>query len=242
MSTATNSSSNSTKLPSGKLSSNGKSSLAGVATVLGKVQAFAKKDVNVMNPSKKKKVLCEASTSMSSGGSGGAGVNVNQIPRKKIKVSNAANVSVNPATQSTAPDFYGMTSAKTIDDEMPCCSKSVPAFLSKSPTSPASSTSSTSSNMGQMKITSFMPIKKHSKTKKLKAVAQFQAAKNRIGGKLKKIKVDDPQCSSAPISYESLAAQASPSSISPSSKLLSKKKKLKPLKSLKKRSQKPLLH
>lgn len=194
-----------------------------------------------MNPSKKKKVLCEASTSVSSSGSG-AGVNVNQIPRKKIKVSNAANANTNTSTQPSASDYY-MTTSKTIDDEMPCCSKSVPAFLSKSPTSPASSTSSTSSNM---KITSFMPIKKHVKTKKLKAVAQFQAAKNRIGGKLKKLKVDDPQCSSAPISLESLAAQAStsmsPSSLSPSSKLLSKKKKLKPLKSLKKRSQKPLLH
>lgn len=241
LSTSSNSSQNGTQLkskfPGNKIASGSKS-------VLGKVQAFAKKDVNVLNSSnKKKKVLCDASSSLSSVQSS-AVVNVNQIPRKKIKVSNGSNGSGNgnSSTQASAADFF-MATSKTIDDEMtPCCSKSIPAFLSKAPTSPASSTSSNSTNGGQVKITSFMPIKKHAKTKKLKA-AQFQA-KTRIGGnKLKKLKVEDSQCASSQLSLESCASQTSlsPASISQSSKLL-KKKKLKPLKSLKKRSQKPLLH
>jgi hypothetical protein len=240
----TNSSQNSSQLKSlgGKLSGN--KTATGSKSILGKVQAFAKKDVNVLNSSnKKKKVLCDASSSMSSV-QGSAVVNVNQIPRKKIKVSNGSNGNGNgnSSSQPSTADFF-MSTSKNLDDEMiPCCSKSIPAFLTKAPTSPASSTTSNSSNGGQVKITSFMPIKKHAKTKKLKA-AQFQS-KTRIGGnKLKKLKVEESQCGSSQLSLESCASQTSlsPTSISQSSKLL-KKKKLKPLKALKKRSQKPLLH
>lgn len=188
---------------------------------IGKVQAFGKKDVNLLNSAKKKKVLCEASTSATSA----AGISlVNQIPRKKIKVSNLnINMGIKgEATNSTQPcDLqlakYFLTPSKTLDDEMiPCCSKYQASL--KAPSSPSGSSSASSNAGSQIKITSFLPIKKMTKVRKLKF-----GSRARLGPKsLKKLEIDDESNSNA--------------QSAPSSKLLKKKKRS--LKSLKK----PLLH
>jgi hypothetical protein len=199
---------------------------------IGKIQAFGKKDVNLLTSAKKKKILCEASTSMSAVSTG-----LNQIPRKKIKVSNlsinlkgetASNSSVQTSSDSQLAKYF-LNSTKTLDDEMiPCCSK----FLSKAPSSPSSG-SSTGSNISgsQAKITSFLSIKKIAKNRKLKFGT---AVRPRIGAKsLKKLRVeeiDEESQSNAQIRENCAGSSA------PSSKLLKKKKRL--LKSLKK----PLLH
>jgi hypothetical protein len=216
---------------------------------LGKVQAFAKKDVNVLTPTsttKKKKVLCEAST----GASTVAGL-VNQIPRKKIKVSTgnsafikgeASSSNILNTSSSTQPENdltkFFLSSSKTIDDDMiPCCSKNLSSFL-KAPSSP-SSTSSTSS--GQMKITNFMPLTKKLTKRKIK----FGKPVSRVGGKnLKKliVSVDETTQSNTTLSIDSTSS-TSQALASPSSKLLKKKKRsLKSERKKKSRSQKPLLH
>jgi hypothetical protein len=188
---------------------------------IGKVQAFGKKDVNLLNSAKKKKVLCEASTSASS--VVGTGL-VNQIPRKKIKVSNLnINIKGETASSSTQSDSqlakYFLTSSKALDEEMiPCCSKYQGNM--KAPSSPSGSSTGSSNSGSQVKITSFLPIKKMTKSRKLKF-----GARPRLGAKsLKKLDIDDDE------------AQSNAPSSAPSSKLLKKKKRS--LKSLKK----PLLH
>lgn len=199
---------------------------------IGKIQAFGKKDVNLLASAKKKKVLCEASTSMSS--AVGTGL-VNQIPRKKIKVSNlninmsikgetASNVHSSAQTSDTQLAKYFLTSTKTLDDEMiPCCSK----FLSKAPSSPSGSSSGSTNSGNQVKITSFLPIKKMTKNRKLKF-----GTRPRLGTKsLKKLRADDDESQSNAQLRENCASASAPSS-----KLLKKKKRS--LKSLKK----PLLH
>lgn len=215
---------------------------------VGKVQAFSKKDVNVLGSAKKKKVLCDATTSVPTVGTG----HVNQIPRKKIKVSNVTAgiggsnafmkgdaTSSSLITSSTQPsendlsNFF-LTSAKTLDDEMtPCCSKTISSFL-KAPSSPTGSNSS-----GQIKITNFLPIKKLTKTRKLK----FGKTPARIGGKnLKKSlsmigSVEDVESNVA-----TLESASTSQALSPSSKLLKKKKRSLKSERKKSRSQKPLLH
>lgn len=218
---------------------------------VGKVQAFSKKDVNVLSSAKKKKVLCDATTSVASTVAGTG--HVNQIPRKKIKVSNVtASIGGSNAfmkgdatsssliTSSTQPSEHELTnffltSAKTLDEEMtPCCSKNISSFL-KAPPSPSGSTSS-----GQIKITSFLPMKKLTKTRKLK----FGKPLTRIGGKnLKKSlsmigSVEDVESNVA----LSLDTASTSQALSPSSKLLKKKKRSLKSERKKSRSQKPLLH
>lgn len=185
---------------------------------IGKIQAFGKKDINLLSSAKKKKVLCEASTSMSS--AVGTGL-VNQIPRKKIKVSNlninlsikgetTSNAHASPQSSDSQLTKYFLTSTKTLDDQemIPCCSK----FLSKAPSSPSGSSSGSTNSGNQVKITNFLPIKKLTKNRKLKF-----GARPRMGAKTsKKLRVDDDESQSN----------------APSSKLLKKKK----------RSLKPLLH
>lgn len=212
---------------------------------IGKVQAFSKKDVNVLSSAKKKKVLCDATTSVSST------VAANQIPRKKIKVSNVtANIGgsntfmkgdatssslITSSTQPSENDLTNLflTSAKSMDEEMaPCCSKNMSSFL-KAPSSPSGSTSS-----GQMKITNFLPIKKLTKTRKIK----FGKPSARIGGKIKKShsmigSVEDVE-SNVALSLDTASTQT----LSPSSKLLKKKKRSLKSERKKSRSQKPLLH
>jgi hypothetical protein len=113
-----------------------------------KVQAFSKKDVNVLTASKKKKVLCEASLTgtASAGPTVSAGL-ANQIPRKKIKVTNvnvnlggsnafmkgesSSNIitSSSQAVENELTNFF-LSSTKAMDDEMiPCCSKTISSFL-----------------------------------------------------------------------------------------------------------------
>lgn len=207
----------------------------------------------MLSSAKKKKVLCEATTSVAS--TTGTGL-VNQIPRKKIKVSNMnVNMGASSAflkgesssvgsllgTSSTQPSENELTSffmntTKALDDEMiPCCSKNISSFL-KAPASPTGSTSS-----GQMKITNFLPIKKLTKTRKIK----FGKPSARIGGKsLKKLSgmmssvVDDAD-SSATLSLDTASTSQA---LSPSSKLLKKKKRSLKSERKKSRSQKPLLH
>jgi hypothetical protein len=182
----------------------------------GKIQAFGKKDVNLMSLTKKKKVLCEASTTSTSTASVGL---VNQIPRKKIKVSNLNIIKGEASTNSTTSESqmkYFLTSSKTLDEEMiPCCSKYQSNL--KAPPSPSSSSTGSTNSGSQVKITSFLPIKKMTKSRKLKF-----GSRQRLGAKsLKKLDPDGDE-----------AQSSSP----PSSKLLKKKKRS--LKSLKK----PLLH
>lgn len=225
--------------------SQGSKVLATKIKPIGKIQAFSKKDVNVLS-AKKKKVLCEASLTATTTATTTTASHVNQIPRKKIKVSNvngnmggssntfmskgdASSNSLMPS--STLPEneltSFFLNAAKTLDDDMmPCCSKNVSSFL-KAPSSP----SGASTSSGQMKITNFLPIKKLTKTRKIK----FGKPTARIGGKsLKKLmsSVDESESSVA------LDSASTSQALSPSSKLLKKKKR-----SLKKpRSQKPLLH
>lgn len=215
---------------------------------IGKVQAFSKKDVNVLTATKKKKVLCESSltgaTSVVS--TVGAGL-VNQIPRKKIKVSNVGGsnsfmkgdsssssilASTGQSSENELTKFF-LSASKTLDDEMtPCCSKTISSFL-KAPSSPSGSSTSS----GAVKITNFLPIKKLTKTRKIK----FGKPTARIGGKnLKKLisSVDDAPTSVALSIDTSSTSQA----LSPSSKLLKKKKRSLKSERKKSRSQKPLLH
>jgi hypothetical protein len=212
-STTNGSTSSSQQLTKSQSFSQGPKILGTKMKPMGKVQAFGKKDVNLMNLSKKKKVLCEASTSSSST----VGV-VNQIPRKKIKVSNLNIIKGEATSSSTTSESqltkYFLTSSKTLDEEMiPCCSKYQSNL--KAPSSPSGS--SNGSNAGsQVKITSFLPIKKMTKSRKLKF-----GSRPRLGAKgLKKLDDDESQSNAS----------------APSSKLLKKKKRS--LKSLKK----PLLH
>lgn len=212
---------------------------------IGKVQAFSKKDVNVLGSAKKKKVLCEASLSGSTSVAAVAASLVNQIPRKKIKVSGSSSSSnmkgdatssslITSSTQQSEHElasFY-MNSAKSIDDEMiPCCSKNISSYL-KAPSSPTGSASS-----AQMKITNFLPIKKLAKTRKLKFG-------KRIGskGSLKKLNsltsVDESEANVA----LSLDTASTSQAHSPSNKLLKKKKRSLKSERKKSRSQKPLLH
>lgn len=213
---------------------------------IGKIQAFSKKDVNVLASAKKKKVLCEASLTAASSiqASAVAGGLVNQIPRKKIKVSNVGGSntfmkgdasSSNLITASTQPSEHEIKFfAKTLDDEMtPCCSKNLSSFLKAPPSPSGSSTSS-----GQMKITNFLPIKKLTKTRKIK----FGKPAVRIGGsslkKLSSMMSSDSQSNVA----LSLDTAGTSQALSPSSKLLKKKKRSLKSERKKSRSQKPLLH
>ena len=151
-----------------------------------KIPSFVRKDVGALT-TKKKKILCETSASSSISAQPVASVlNQHQVPRKKIKVSNASTAqpylaqtkgdSVNTTAILTAS--CSVTSSTNLPTELanfflntefndstdaPCCSKTMSY---QKPSSPSSSCS-TSSN-GQLKITSFMPIKKHTKSKKMK--------------------------------------------------------------------------
>ena len=151
-----------------------------------KIPSFVRKDVGALTI-KKKKILCETTASSTISAQPVASlINQNQVPRKKIKVSNASIVqpylaqtkgdSVNTSAVITAS--CSVTSSTNLPTELanfflntefndstdaPCCSKTMSY---QKPSSPSSSCS-TSSN-GQMKITSFMPIKKHTKSKKMK--------------------------------------------------------------------------
>lgn len=218
---------------------------------IGKIQAFSKKDVNAqLLTSKKKKVLCEASlTATTSGTSAIGGGLLNQIPRKKIKVSNIGGggnstfkgdtsstnliTSSAPASENDLTKFF-LATAKMDDDMTPCCSKNLSSFL-KAPSSPSGSSTASS---GQVKITNFLPIKKLTKTRKLK----FGKPAARIGGKsLKKLmnSADDGAPSSVALSLDTASTSQA---LSPSSKLLKKKKRSLKSERKKSRSQKPLLH
>lgn len=151
-----------------------------------KIPSFVRKDVGALT-TKKKKILCETSASSSiSVQPVVSGLNQHQVPRKKIKVSNASTAqpylaqtkgdSINTTAIVTAS--CSVTSSTNLPTELanfflntefndstdaPCCSKTMSY---QKPSSPSSSCS-TSSN-SQLKITSFMPIKKHTKSKKMK--------------------------------------------------------------------------
>ncbi|KAG5678270.1 hypothetical protein PVAND_007960 [Polypedilum vanderplanki] len=106
----------------------------------GKVTTFIKKEA----PLNKKKILRENVTTTTL---------TNQIPHKKIRVSNSSNnnSAVNTTTEKEATSCY-------VNDIEPCCSRSITSFIYKPPSSPSGS--STTSSTGQVKITSFLPIKK----------------------------------------------------------------------------------
>jgi hypothetical protein len=102
------------------------------ATKSVKVTTFIKKESSsAMN---KKKILREG---------------INQIPHKKVRVSNPASSSSAIASTSEKEGYVN-------DSELPCCSRSITSFIYK----PPSPSSSSSSSTGQVKITSFLPIKK----------------------------------------------------------------------------------
>jgi hypothetical protein len=146
-----------------------------------------------------------------------------QIPHKKIRVSSIASNSNNP-------NVVVASEKESFDSELPCCSRSIPAFsiYSKAPSSPGSGSSS-SSNSGQVKITSFMPMKKPSVGKYSKPLG--------AGKKLRSENLIAPDGSTAP-TFQAL-----------SEKIIKKKKRLLTksdstpgtLKRKKSRSQKPLV-
>lgn len=88
--------------------------------------------------------------------------NHHQIPHKKIRVSGMAGNTNNPNVVAHSVEKDSFES-----DLVPCCSRSIPAFsiYTKAPSSPSSGSASSSSNSGQVKVTSFMPIKKVGVTK-----------------------------------------------------------------------------
>lgn len=88
--------------------------------------------------------------------------NHHQIPHKKIRVSGIAGS--NPNNPNVVAHSVEKDSFES--DLIPCCSRSIPAFsiYTKAPSSPSSGSAS-SSNSGQVKVTSFMPIKKVGVTK-----------------------------------------------------------------------------
>lgn len=205
----------------------------------GKIQAFGKKDVNALPAAKKKKVLEVVNATTGSVMSAQVPP-VNQIPRKKIKVSNSVSgpatfihqVKGDATTSVTTPapplenqltDF--LLNSDSLDDEMvPCCSttKTISSIIyqKSSPSSPSGS--STSSNVsGQIKITSFMSIKK---SKKLK----FGKPTSKIGKKLKKLTpmTSTEDCPSTSQNVTSLSLDStSQAATGSSSKLIVKKKK-----------------
>jgi len=195
----------------------------------GKVQAFAKKDINTFAITKKKKVLCETLVTTA------AAIDCmksSQIPRKKIKVSPAK--SDHPSTSSVSVNVASSSSSSTVDNKLanfflntdpldttmvPCCSTSVPMYQFQ-PASPTGSTSSASSNAGQVKITNFMPVKKLSKgSKKLK----FGKPTSTNSKKLKKLAtVDDTLVGGSNVIASSSASAPSTGC----NKLLKKKKRI----------------
>lgn len=99
--------------------------------------------------------------------------NHHQIPHKKIRVSGiAGNITNNPNVVAHSVEKDSFES-----DLIPCCSRSIPAFsiYTKAPSSPSSGSAS-SSNSGQVKVTSFMPIKKV-------GVAKFASKTLNVSGK-----------------------------------------------------------
>lgn len=122
-----------------------------------KVSTFMKKDSSGVN---KKKILRENVTAASALSNQHIHSQYHQIPHKKIRVSSIV------ASNSNNSNVVVATEKESFDSELPCCSRSIPAFsiYSKAPSSPSSGSSS-SSNSGQVKITSFMPMKKPSVVK-----------------------------------------------------------------------------
>lgn len=180
-----------------------------------KIPTFLKKD-SLVN---KKKILRENVTTAL----------VNQIPHKKIRVSSSSNTN----TLSTNPDKES-SSCYGNDSEMPCCSRYI---YQKAPSSPSSG-SSTSSN-GQMKITTFMPIKKVGVVK-YGASSSNKTASSSLSGHSKKGRniLEHQTTSENPMS--------APTFHSLSEKLIKKKKRLlksetTTLKRKKSRPQKPLV-
>jgi hypothetical protein len=182
----------------------------------GKVSAFLKKDSTVS----KKKILRENVTTSTT----------NQIPHKKIRVSNSSNGNANATNNVTEKE---VSNCFVNDPELPCCSRSVSTFVyQKAPSSPSSSNSSSSSS-GQVKITSFMPIKKGV------GVVKFGKPSNQK--KLRNINSLDQNVVENSMSSSSFQTL--------SDKLIKKKKRLlkqdnaaTSLKRKKSRPQKPLLH
>lgn len=208
---------------------------------IGKIQSFSKKE-SILSSLKKKKVLCETSLTATTSSTVSGSNLVNQIPRKKIKVSSlnvsiacsssfmkgestssSLNVSTTDPLKSELSNFI-LSTAKSLDEEM----------VLKAPSSPSGSSNSSS----QLKITSFLPLKKLIKKKKLK----FRKPTARIGclEGVKKVKssVDDTE----PGHTHSLEAASTSHALSQSSKLLKKKKRSLKSERKKSRSQKPLLH
>jgi hypothetical protein len=175
------------------------------ASKSGKVTTFLKKESSMS----KKKILRENVTTAL----------VNQIPHKKIRVSNSSS-SGNAISSNT--DKEGGGSCYVNDAELPCCSRS---FIYKPPSSPSSSSTSSA---GQVKITSFLPIKK--------VGVKFSSPATPKASTLKK-----GRSLTEPTAVESTA----PTFHSLSEKLLKKKKRLlkseTTLKRKKSRPQKPLV-
>lgn len=177
----------------------------------GKMPAFLKKE-SLVN---KKKILRENITTTL----------VNQIPHKKIRVSSNAT---NSNAINSSPDKESYVN----DSEMPCCSRSTTSYMyQKAPSSPGSSSSSSN---GQMKITTFMPIKKI-------AVVKYGASNN------PKAPASTLKKSRNVLEHQSTTENSlsTPTFHSLSEKLIKKKKRLlKPettLKRKKSRPQKPLV-
>lgn len=135
-----------------------------------RVSAFMRKDSIGLN---KKKILRENVTASSALSNQHLHSQYHQIPHKKIRVSSIASNSNNA-------NVVVASEKDSFDSELPCCSRSIPAFsiYSKAPSSPSGSSSS--SNSGQVKITSFMPLKKPSVVKYSKPLGATKKSRSEL--------------------------------------------------------------
>lgn len=179
----------------------------------GRITSFVKKESMLS----KKKILRENVTT--------ALIN----PHKKIRVSNS-NSSNNAISSSNSEKES--SNCYVNDSELPCCSRSTTSFIYKPPSSPSGSSSSST---GQVKITSFMPIKKV-------GVVKY----NTNGSGSAKPSTNLKKSRSMMMEQQNAADNSAPTFHSLSEKLLKKKKRLlktetTTLKRKKSRPQKPLV-
>jgi hypothetical protein len=176
------------------------------------IQNFSKKD-SVVTTTKKKKILCETTAVTTSATTTSVKIakEHHQVPRKKIKVSAQEPKPVKPASPTSESvdqtffdlDFVGTSNDLYGDDSIPCCSKSFIYHQQKSPSSLSNSSCSNSSQSNlnvqpstQLKMTNFLPVKKHQKLRKTKFGKECGKSCTKIGlkkqlkSKLKTSKTD----------------------------------------------------
>lgn len=216
------------------------------------IQNFSKKD-SVVTTTKKKKILCETtmvSTTVATTSVVKMTKEHHQVPRKKIKVSSQEPKPTKPASPTNELveqnffdlDFVGTSNDLYGDDSMPCCSKTSFYHQQKSPSSLSNSSCSNSSQSNlnlqtgtQLKMTNFLPVKKHPKLRKTKFGKEGGKSCTKIGlkkqtkSKLKTSKTD--LATDEFLLHDSLATPQTSSSngtatnVVATSKLLKKKKR-----------------